>query len=487
MTADIVAKLWGFCHTLRHDGVNYGDYIEQITYLLFLKMADERAIALPNYKTLDQHTEKPIEVSCDWPTLDTYSGSDLVEHYDRVLAELGKQSGILGDIFSGAQAKIRKPTSLKRLIKLIDEVEWTELEVDVKAAAFEGLLEKAASEGKKGAGQFFTPRLLIQTMVRCIKPDPRAARDFAIDDPAVGTGGFLVAAYEWLLNETGGAFERDLARRIRTSTYFGQEIDERPRRLALMNLYLHQVEPHISNTDSIYETPGSQRYDVVITNPPFGSRGANQNPDRDDFVIATSNKQLNFIQHVLTILKPGGRAAVVVPDNVLFASQAGEIFKVLMEDCDLHTVLRCPRGTFSPYTEGTKTNVLFFTKGQATERTWVYDARANVPKITKKSRPLSTKHFAEFEQCYGDDPNGHSGRDEASSGEGRWRSFTLDKIKAQQYKLDVFRWMRDEELDDLDDFPEPDELIVEAIESLHLALAGLTNIQHLLEATGDQA
>lgn len=487
MTTDIVAKLWGFCHTLRHDGVNYGDYIEQITYLLFLKMADERAIALPNYKALDPHSEKPLEVSCDWPTLDTYSGSDLVEHYDRVLAELGKQAGILGDIFSGAQAKIRKPTSLKRLIKLIDEVEWTELEVDVKAAAFEGLLEKAASEGKKGAGQFFTPRLLIQTMVRCIKPDPRAARDFAIDDPAVGTGGFLVAAYEWLLNETGGAFERDLARRIRTSTYFGQEIDERPRRLALMNLYLHQVEPHISNTDSIYETPGSQRYDVVITNPPFGSRGANQNPDRDDFVIATSNKQLNFIQHVLTILKPGGRAAVVVPDNVLFASQAGEIFKVLMEDCDLHTVLRCPRGTFSPYTEGTKTNVLFFTKGQATERTWVYDARANVPKITKKSRPLSTKHFAEFEQCYGDDPNGHSGRDEASSGEGRWRSFTLDEIKAQQYKLDVFRWMRDEELDDLDDFPEPDELIVEAIESLHLALAGLTNIQHLLEATGDQA
>ncbi len=264
---DIVGKLWGFCHALRHDGVNYGDYIEQITYLLFLKMADERAIELPRYKTLDRKTEQPIEVACDWPTLERFSGSDLVEHYDRVLAELGRQPGILGDIFSGAQAKIRKPTSLKRLIALIDEVEWTELEVDVKAAAFEGLLEKAASEGKKGAGQFFTPRLLIQTMVRCIKPDPRASRDFAIDDPAVGTGGFLVAAYEWLLQETGGAFERDLAKRIRTSTYFGQEIDERPRRLALMNLYLHQVEPHISNTDSIYETPSRQRYEVVLTNP----------------------------------------------------------------------------------------------------------------------------------------------------------------------------------------------------------------------------
>ena len=487
MTADIVGKLCGFCHTLRHDGVNYGDYIEQITYLLFLKMADERAIALPNYKALDRHLEKPIEVSCDWPTLDTYSGSDLVEHYDRLLAELGKQPGILGDIFSGAQAKIRKPTSLKRLIKLIDEVEWTELEVDVKAAAFEGLLEKAASEGKKGAGQFFTPRLLIQTMVRCIKPDPRASRDFAIDDPAVGTGGFLVAAYEWLLNETDGAFERDLARRIRTSTYFGQEIDERPRRLALMNLYLHQVEPHISNTDSIYEVPSGQRYDVVLTNPPFGTRGANQNPDREDFVVATSNKQLNFIQHVLTILKSGGRAAVVVPDNVLFASQAGEIFKVLMEDCDLHTVLRCPRGTFSPYTEGTKTNVLFFTKGLTTVRTWVYDARANVPKITKKSRPLAAKHFAEFEQCFGNDPNGRSKRDEASSTDGRWRSFGIDEVKAQHYKLDAFKWLRDEDLDDSDDLPEPEELITEAMDELQLALDDLVNIQRLLEANGGQA
>ncbi len=484
MTTDIVAKLWGFCHTLRHDGVNYGDYIEQITYLLFLKMADERAIALPNYKALDPHSEQPIEVSCDWPTLDSYSGSDLVEHYDRVLAELGKQKGILGDIFSGAQAKIRKPTSLKRLIKLIDEVEWTELEVDVKAAAFEGLLEKAASEGKKGAGQFFTPRLLIQTMVRCIKPDPRAARDFAIDDPAVGTGGFLVAAYEWLLKETGGAFERDLARRIRTSTYFGQEIDERPRRLALMNLYLHQVEPHISNTDSIYETPSGQRYDVIITNPPFGTRGANQNPDRDDFVVATSNKQLNFLQHVLTILKPGGRAAVVVPDNVLFAQQAGDIFKVLMEDCDLHTVLRCPRGTFSPYTEGTKTNVLFFTKGRPTEHTWLYDARANVSKITKKSRPLSANHFAEFERCYGDDPNGCSKRSESDSSSDRWRIFTIDEVKAHHYKLDAFKWLRDEELDDPDDLPEPEELLTEAMEELQLALDDLADIQRLLEGVG---
>lgn len=483
MSPDIVAKLWGFCHTLRHDGVNYGDYIEQITYLLFLKMADERAIDLPRYKTLGVN-DQPIEVSCDWPTLDSYTGSDLVEHYDKLLAELGKQPGILGDIFAGAQAKIRKATSLKRLIGVIDETEWTSLDVDVKAAAFEGLLEKAASEGKKGAGQFFTPRILIKTMVRCIKPDPRVRRDFTIDDPAVGTGGFLVAAYEWLLDQTGGAFERDLAKRIRTSTYFGQEIDERPRRLALMNLYLHQVEPHITNTDSIYESPTARRYDVVLTNPPFGTRGANQSPDRDDFVVSTSNKQLNFLQHVMTILKPGGRAAVVVPDNVLFAGQAGEIFQVLMEDCDLHTVLRCPRGTFSPYSEGTKTNVIFFTKGRRTRRTWIYDARANVPKVTKKSRPLAAKHFADFESCFGDDPNGVSTRNEVDSADGRWRAFAIDDVKSHHYKLDAFKWIRDEEVDDPEDLPEPEELITEAIEEIQLALDDLADMQRLLEGNG---
>lgn len=484
MTTDVVAKLWGFCHTLRHDGVNYGDYIEQITYLLFLKMADERDIELPNYKTLDDRTSKAVEISCDWPTLDKYSGSDLVMHYDNVLAELGKQHGILGDIFSGSQAKIRKPTSLKRLINLIDETDWTSLDVDVKAAAFEGLLEKAASEGKKGAGQFFTPRVLIETMVRCMKPDPGASRDFKIDDPAVGTGGFLVAAYDWLFKESGGGFEREVAKRIKTTTYYGQEIDERPRRLALMNLYLHQVEPHITNTDSIYENPSKQRYDVILTNPPFGTKGANQNPDREDFVVATSNKQLNFLQHVLTLLKPGGRAAIVVPDNVLFAQQAGEVFKVLMEDCDLHTVLRCPRGTFSPYTEGTQTNILFFTKGPPTERTWIYDGRANVPKITKKSRPLTAKHFAEFEKCYGDDPNGRRSRSETDSGEGRWRSFTADDVKAHHYKLDAFKWIRDEELDDPDELPEPEELITEAMEELQLALDDLGDIQRTLEGGG---
>jgi type I restriction enzyme M protein len=465
--SDVVAKLWGFCHTLRHDGIDYGDYIEQITYLLFLKMADERGLELPE--------------TTEWAYLRKQSGTDLIDSYVEALRILGRERGILGDIFSGAQSRFNNPVNLKKLIELIDETEWISLDVDVKAAAFEGLLEKAASEGKKGAGQYFTPRLLIQAIVRCIKPDPRTSKDFKIGDPACGTGGFLVSAYEWLLAESKGALDRDVAKRLKTATYFGQELVARPRRLALMNLYLHQVEPQITLGDSIYEMPGADRFDVVLTNPPFGTRGANQAPDRDDFVVSTSNKQLNFLQHVLTILKPGGRAAVVVPDNVLFEDQAAEVFKVLMEDCDLHTVLRLPRGTFHPYSPGTKTNVIFITKGRATERTWIFDGRANVLGITKKSRPLTSKHFEEFERCYGKNPHGRSKRSESDSADGRWRSFALDEIKSRHYKLDAFKWIRDEELDDPEELPEPEELVTEAMEELKLALDDLTDIQVLLE------
>lgn len=464
---DVVGKLWGFCHTLRHDGIDYGDYIEQLTYLLFLKMADERGVDLPE--------------GTDWPYLRKQSGTDLADTYVDALRELGRQPGILGDIYAGAQSRFANPVNLATLIAMIDETEWTALDTDVKAAAFEGLLEKAAAEGKKGAGQYFTPRVLIQAMVRCLRPDPRVSPDFAIGDPSCGTGGFLVSAYEWLKEQTGGAFDRDTARRVRRGTYFGRELVARPRRLALMNLYLHQVEPRITLGDSIYEKPDRQRFDVILTNPPFGTKGANQTPDRDDFVVATSNKQLNFLQHVLTVLKPGGRAGVVVPDNVLFASQAADIFAVLTEDCDLHTVLRCPRGTFSPYTEGTKTNVLFFTKGYATQRTWIYDARANVPKITKKSRPLTPAHFAEFERCFGDDPYGRSRRSADDSPDGRWRAFGIDEVKAQNYKLDAFKWLRDNDLDDPDDLPDPEDLITEAITELTAALTDLTKLQCLLD------
>lgn len=467
---DVVGKLWGFCHTLRHDGIGYSHYVEQLTYLLFLKMAEERELNLPE-KT-------------DWTYLRQLSGTDLLDDYIEALRILGRQPGLLADIFSGAQSRFSNPVNLKRLISLIDETEWTSLDVDVKAAAFEGLLERAASEGKKGAGQYFTPRLLIQSIVRCMQPDPRVSSNFKIDDPACGTGGFLVSSYEWLMKETGGALDRDIARRIRADTYYGQDLDPEPRRLAVMNLYLHQVQPHIERKDSIAETPPAQRFDVVLTNPPFGTKGANQAPDRDDFVVETSNKQLNFVQHVLTILKPGGRAAIVVPDNVLFATQAGEVFKVLLEDCDLHTVLRLPRGTFHPYSPGTKTNVVFFTKGRSTQRTWIYDARANVPQITKKDRPLTGAHFAEFEACFGANPFGRALRDVKDSPEGRWRSFSIDEIKANDYKLDAFKWIRDDSVDDFDESSEPDELLATAMEELQLALDDLSEAQRLLEGSG---
>jgi type I restriction enzyme M protein len=285
--SDVVQKLWGFCHTLRHDGIDYGDYIEQITYLLFIKMADERNVELPR--------------GTDWDSLTAKAGTDLSDHYQDLLRRLGQQKGLLGDIFAGAQSRFSNPVNLKKLVTLIDETEWTALDVDVKAAAFEGLLENAANEGKKGAGQYFTPRVLIQSIVHCMKPDPRVHREFTICDPACGTGGFLVSAYEWLIEHTkGGALDREVAKRVKKGTYFGQDLVPRPRRLALMNLFLHGLEPKIVLGDTIYEAPSADRFDVIMTNPPFGTKGANQAPTRDDFTVATSNKQLNFVQHVLT-------------------------------------------------------------------------------------------------------------------------------------------------------------------------------------------
>jgi type I restriction enzyme M protein len=466
---DIVQKLWGFCHTLRHDGVDYGDYIEQITYLLFLKMADEKEVTVPK--------------GCDWPKLRDKSGEALEEHYTDTLRTLGKTPGILGDIYAGSQNRLSNPVNLKRLVNLIDEVEWTSLGIDVKAQAYEGLLEKAAAEGKKGAGQYFTPRILIESIVRCMKPDPRVHRDFTIDDPACGTGGFLVAAWEWLLKESKEALDRQTLKRIRKGAYHGAELVARPRRLALMNLYLHEIEPAIALGDSIYDAPTQTAcFDVVLTNPPFGTKGANQAPQRDDFTVATSNKQLNFVQHVLTILKKGGRAAIVLPDNCLFADQAGEVFKVLTEDCELHTVLRLPRGTFSPYSQGVKANVVFFTKGYPTESVWIYDARTNVPGITKKDRPLSPEHFAEFERCYGKDPSGKAKRRPADSKQDRWRRFHIGEIKEREFKLDGFKWLKDESFEDSDDLPPPEELASDAVAQLEEAIVDLSRVISLLES-----
>lgn len=476
---DVVNRLWGFCHTLRHDGIDYGDYIEQITYLLFLKMADERGLELPP--------------GCAWPDLTKRSGVELLEAYTDVLRRLGRERGVLGDIYTGAVPRLNNPVNLRRLLDLVDETEWTALDTDVKADAYEGLLERAASEGKKGAGQYFTPRVLIRSVCRVMRPDPRVSPSFTISDPACGTGGFLVAAYEWLLEQTDGGAEidRNTVRRLRDRTYHGQELVPRPRRLALMNLHLHGLQPTIQLGDTIYEAPTGERHDVVLTNPPFGTRGANQAPERADFTITTSNKQLNFIQHVLTVLKPGGRAAVVLPDNCLFADQAGEVFKILTEDCDLHTVLRLPRGTFSPYSPGVMANVVFFTKGRSTATTWIYDARSNIPGVTKKERPLTSAHFTEFEACYGADPDGHASRRAEDSPEGggwlggdRWRSFSIDEVRERNFKLDTFRWIHDVALEDDGVLPEPEDLIADALVELEVAISEMGDVLMLLEEKG---
>ena len=479
--SDVVQKFWGFCHTLRHDGIDYGDYIEQITYLLFLKMADERGIDLSRIGEAAPRTD------CSWPALATAAGPALTLHYAAVLRALGRQPGLLGDIFTGALSRFNNPANLKRLIDLIDETEWTALEVDIKAAVFEGLLEKAASEGKKGAGQYFTPRRLIQSIVHCVQPDPRSHGEFAICDPACGTAGFLVVAHEWFLaaSHADSAEDADpaLGRRVRRGVYFGQERVPRPRRLALMNLFLHGLEPEIKLGDSIYELPEERRFDVVLTNPPFGNKGANQVPERADLAVKTSNKQLNFLQHVITLLKPGGRAAVIVPDNCLFADQAGEVFKLLTQECDLHTVLRLPNGTFTPYSAGTKTNVVFFTKGRPTETLWVYDARTNVPRITKKDRPLTQAHLAAFEICYGLDPDGRARRSAADSREERWRSFSIAEVRARDFKIDGLKWLREESLED--DLPEPEELASDAIAELESAMQELSSVIELLNSEAE--
>ena len=463
--SDVVGKLWGFCNTLRHDGVDYGDYIEQLTYLLFLKMAEEKGADIPK--------------EFSWGVLKEKSGTDLTDFYADTLRGLGKQKGVLGDIYGGAVSRFANPANLKHLINLIDETEWTGLNVDVKAAAYEGLLEKSASEGKKGAGQYFTPRVLIQSIVRCMQPDPVKVKDFTICDPATGTGGFLVSAYEWLFAKTKGKLDRDDAKRILTKTYFGTELVPRPRRMCLMNLYLHGIQGNIYLGDSIYEPLKSERYSCILTNPPFGTRGANQAPVRDDFTIETSNKQLNFVQHVMNILKPGGRAAMVLPDNCLFEDKAGEVMEILMQDCNLHTILRLPRGTFTPYSQGVKANVIFFQKVPKTENIWIFDARSNVPGITKKDRPLTPKHFAEFEDCYGKDPNGLSKRTDLGE-TGRFRCFPFKDIKDRGYNLDI-TWLRDESLEDSDDLPEPQDLATEAITELEAVVDSLREIVELVE------
>ncbi len=480
----IVGKLWNYCNILRDDGLSYGDYVEQLTYLLFLKMDDERSKPPYNKKSI-------IPKKYNWQSLLDKDGADLEAHYIELLQELSKEEGIIGVIFKKAQNRIQDPAKLRKLIvELINRENWLSLEADVKGDAYEGLLEKNAADVKGGAGQYFTPRPLINAMVKVMKPEP----GMKIHDPACGTGGFMLSANNYIIKNYD--LDRDEKEQLKHNTFTGNDIVPMVARLCVMNLYLHGIDGETSPievSDSLKKNPGAI-FDIVLTNPPFGKKSSETIVTdegetsrqsltivRDDFWTETSNKQLNFLQHVRSILKINGRAAIVLPDNVLFEGGAGEIVrKKLMETCDLHTILRLPTGIF--YAQGVKANVLFFEKKAASDKSqtsnvWIYDLRTN-KHFTLKEGTLKEGDLDDFVKCYNPD-NKHKRKETWSekNPEGRWRCFTYDEIlKRDKTNLDIF-WLKDESLDDLDKLPDPDVIANEIVDDLENALEQLNEIK----------
>jgi len=492
-TAPIVSKVWAFCNTLRDDGVSYGDYLEQLTYLIFLKMADE-------YSKPPYNRSVGIPEEYTWPRLRAKRGAQLESHYIALLRTLGARKDVLGQIFTKSQNKIQDPAKLYRLIDMIDEVQWVVMGADVKGDIYEGLLEKNAEDAKSGAGQYFTPRSLIRAMVECVRPEPGKT----IADPACGTGGFFLAAYDFLTHN----YELDKAQKhkLKYKTFFGNEIVANTRRLCLMNMFLHNIgeidgDVLISPNDSLV-APSSQSFDYVLANPPFGKKssmsftneeGEEETDDltynRQDFWATTSNKQLNFVQHIRTMLKTTGCAAVVVPDNVLFEGGAGETVRQnLLKTAELHTILRLPTGIF--YAQGVKANVLFFDNHEAskdpwTKEVWYYDYRTNIHH-TLKQKPMRFEHLAEFIECYRP-KNRHKRKatwNADSNPEGRWRKYSYEELIARdKTSLDLF-WLKDKGLTDLDNLPDPDTLAEEIIENLEAGLASFRAVLKGLRRAG---
>lgn len=478
----LVSKVWNYAHVLRDDGVSYGDYLGQISFLLFLKMDEERT----------KYVGEPsiIPEDCRWDTLRGKSGIALESHYKDVLEKLSKRDGIVGTLFLKAESKISDPAKLQRLLTLIDGEIWMGLDVDVKGSIYEGLLERNAGEVKSGAGQYFTPRPVIQAMVEVIDPDPGET----VCDPAVGTGGFLLAAYEHMRGKPG-ANDRSTSRKLREESFIGTDIVAEVVRLCAMNLYLHGIggdNSPVKQADALLSDDG-QRYDLVLANPPFGKRQSfrivnaegqieseKQEYVRDDFVVTTGNKQLNFLQHIMTILKVGGSAAIVMPDNVLFEGGAGEALRrKLLKDFDFHTLLRLPTGIF--YSQGVKANVLFFDKATAGERVatealWVYDLRTN-QKFTLKDRPIKRADLDDFVECYRPKHARHT-REPTE----RFRRFTYEELVARdKVNLDIF-WLKDDSATDPDSLPPPDEIAAEIVVSLEEALEKFRSVAAKLGA-----
>ena len=454
-TSSIVSKVWGLCNPLRDDGVSYGDYLEQLTYLIFLKMSDE--YSKPPYKK-----QTGIPTGYGWQDMNTLKGAELEDQYKKTLEKLGEQDGLLGQIFKQATNKISNAAILYRVVQMIDKEKWVSMSSDVKGEIYEGLLQKNAEDVKSGAGQYFTPRPLIKAMVKCLRPEPGKT----IADPCCGSGGFFLAAQEFLTDPNNYTLTREDKQFLKNETFYGNV--------------------PVTLGDALLTDPG-YRVDYVLTNPPFGKKssisvtneeGEEEDEElvynRQDFWTTSSNKQLNFLQHINTILKATGRAAVVVPDNVLFEGGAGEtVRKKLLETTDLHTILRLPTGIF--YKPGVKANVIFFDKRPAspemqTKEIWIYDFRTNVH-FTLKQHPMTDGDLDNFIRCY--NPKNRHERTETWSEEnpdGRWRKFSVDEIlKRDKTSLDIF-WIKDKSLADLDSLPDPDELAADIIENLQSAM-----------------
>lgn len=480
-------KVYNFCHTLRDDGVSYGDYLEQLTYLIFLKMAHEYA-----QPPFDRDLGVPQEYQ--WPTLAGKRGAELEAHYISLLRELGNASGMLGQIYLKSQNRINDPAKLQRLVQMIDETSWTSGEADVLGDVYEDLLERNAADTKTGAGQYFTPRALISAMVECLRPEPSKT----IADPSCGSGGFFLAAYNYIVKTHGETLDQEQKQFLKHETFFGNEIVPNTRRQCLMNLYLHNIgdlagEVLISGNDAL-TVAAARTYDYVLANPPFGKKssmtitnadGSQDKEDltynRQDFWTTTSNKQLNFVQHIKTMLKTNGAAAIVVPDNVLFEGGAGEtVRKQLLQTTDVHTILRLPTGIF--YSPGVKANVVFLQNHEAsaspwTKEIWYYDYRTNIHHTLKQKR-MERKDLDDFVTCFNPD-NRHQRVEtwhEEKNPDGRWRKYTYEEILARdKTSLDIF-WLKDKSLTDLDALPSPEILAAEIVDNLQAALNSFNEV-----------
>jgi len=471
-TQDIVAKLWNLCHVLRDDGITYHQYVTELTYLLFLKMAKETG------------TETQLPEGHRWSDIEKKDGVELLNFYRTLLIHLGSNGSTrVKAIFANASTSLRRPKNLKRLVDSIDDLDWFSAKEEGLGDLYEGLLEKNANEKKSGAGQYFTPRPLIESIVSLVKPKEGEV----VQDPAAGTGGFLIAADQHVKKRTDDLFKLPEQMQLfqKAKAFHGMELVQDAHRLALMNMMLHGIESDIQLGDTL-GLGGARmaKADIILTNPPFGTKRGGGGPTRDDFTFPTSNKQLAFLQHIYRGLRPGGRAAVVLPDNVLFEEGVGQKIRGdLLDKCDLHTVLRLPTGIF--YAGGVKTNVLFFSRGKTdkgnTKATWFFDMRTNMP-VFGKTTPLTREHFADFEKCFGDDPYGKAKRKDQGE-DGRFRKFTRADIAKREDNLDI-SWLKDDSVESAEDLPEPDEIAAEIMVHLQTAIEEMAALQELLEPEG---